>query len=74
MLALTHLSSRYFGPDVAREARAIFAPTEVPRDFDIIDVRFEERGGPHLIKGGALQQREGETPAREPVSTGKEVV
>jgi ribonuclease Z len=57
MLALTHLSTRYFGPDAAREARAVFPETVVPRDFDIIDVRFQERGGPHLIKGGALQRR-----------------
>jgi len=56
LLALTHLSSRYFGPELAREARAIFPRTEVPRDFDIIDVRFRERGGPELIKGGALRE------------------
>jgi ribonuclease Z len=54
MLALTHLSPRYFGREAAREARAIFPDTVVPRDFDIIDARFQERGGPHLIKGGAL--------------------
>jgi ribonuclease Z len=54
MLALTHLSNRYFGPEIAREARAVFADTVVPRDFDIIDVRFAERGGPRLVKGGAL--------------------
>ena len=57
LLALTHLSSRYFGPEVAREARAVFAHTVVPRDFDIIDVRFQERGGPLLVKGGALHRR-----------------
>jgi ribonuclease Z len=57
MLALTHLSTRYFGPDAAREARAVFPETVVPRDFDIIDVRFQERGGPRLIKGGALRHR-----------------
>ncbi len=57
LLALTHLSTRYFGPDAAREARAVFPATVVPRDFDIIDVRFQERGGPRLIKGGALPQR-----------------
>ncbi|MGE5274429.1 MAG: ribonuclease Z [Verrucomicrobiota bacterium] len=57
MLALTHLSPRYFGREAAREARAVFIDTAVPKDFDIIDVRFEERGGPHLIKGGALPGR-----------------
>lgn len=54
MLALTHLSNRYFGPEIVREARAVFPETVVPRDFDIIDVRFAERGGPRLVKGGAL--------------------
>ena len=54
LLALTHLSNRYFGPEIVREARAVFPETVVPKDFDIIDVRFPERGGPQLVKGGAL--------------------
>jgi ribonuclease Z len=58
MLALTHLSNRYFGPEIAREARAVFPETVVPRDFDIIDVRFPERGGPRLVKGGAAGRHE----------------
>jgi ribonuclease Z len=57
LLALTHLSNRYFGPEIAREARAVFPQTVVPRDFDMIDVRFDERGGPALVKGGALHRR-----------------
>ena len=60
MLVLVHLSNRYFGPDLAREARAVFPDTVVPRDFDIIDVRFPERGGPRLVKGGALEVADGE--------------
>jgi ribonuclease Z len=56
MLALTHLSTRYFGSEAAREARAVFPETVVPKDFDIIEMRFLERGGPQLIKGGALQR------------------
>jgi ribonuclease Z len=68
LLALTHLSNRYFGNEVAREARTIFPDTIVPKDFDTIDVRFQERGGPLLVKGGALQQR----PERETVPTGEE--
>jgi ribonuclease Z len=55
MLAVTHLSSRYFGPEIAREAREIFPETVVPRDFDIIEIPFPERGGPSLVKRGALQ-------------------
>ena len=53
MLALTHISARYFGPEVAREAREVFPNTVVPRDFDVIELPFEERGEPVLIKGGA---------------------
>jgi ribonuclease Z len=53
LLALTHLSNRYFGPEIVREARAVFPDTVVPRDFDIIDVPFPERGAPRLLKGGA---------------------
>jgi ribonuclease Z len=64
-LALTHLSNRYFGPELAREAREVFPDTVVPKDFDIIDVPFRERGSPRLVKGGALHPRE-EQPTPEP--------
>jgi ribonuclease Z len=50
LLALTHLSTRYFARDVRDEARAVFANTVVPRDFDAIEVPFPERGEPHLVK------------------------
>ena len=60
LLALTHVSPRYFGREVAAEAREVFPDTVVPRDFDIIDVRFEERGGAELVKGGAVPVREEE--------------
>jgi ribonuclease Z len=53
VLALTHLSPRYFGPELAREAREVFPATIVPRDFDIVEVPFPERGEPQLVKGGA---------------------
>jgi ribonuclease Z len=56
LLALTHLSARYFGPEVLREAREFFPETVVPRDFDVIEIPFAERGVPSLVKGGALQQ------------------
>ena len=51
LLVLTHLSPRYFGPDVRDEARAIFPDTVVPRDFDVVEVPFPERGPPRLLKG-----------------------
>jgi ribonuclease Z len=72
MLCLTHLSSRYFGPEVAREARTIFPETFVPRDFDIIDLRFQERGGPQLVKGGALHRRRESAPVEEAIPIGEE--
>jgi ribonuclease Z len=53
LLALTHVSTRYFGSELAGEAREVFAETVVPRDFDVIDVPFPERGAPRLVKSGA---------------------
>jgi ribonuclease Z len=53
LLALTHVSTRYFGPELAEEARGIFQETVVPRDFDVIEVPFPERGTPALVKAGA---------------------
>ena len=58
LLALTHLSNRYFGAEIAREARAIFPETVVPRDFDLVEVPFPERGSPQLVKGGAAHRRD----------------
>jgi ribonuclease Z len=67
MLALTHVSTRYFGPEVLREAHGLFAATAVPRDFDIIELPFQERGEPRLIKGGALPVAGSETGAEPAV-------
>ena len=50
LLALTHLSTRYFPRDVREEARSVFPNTVVPRDFDAIAVPFPERGEPALVK------------------------
>ena len=66
LLALTHLSNRYFGPEVAREARTIFPDTVVPKDFDVIDVPFPERGSPQLVRGGVALGRGQPEPAPEP--------
>ena len=59
LLALTHFSPRYFGPELLEEARAVFAATVAPRDFDVIEVPFAERGEPHLVRKGARPPREG---------------
>jgi ribonuclease Z len=66
LLALTHLSNRYFGPEIAREARAIFPETVVPRDFDVVEIPFPERGPPQLVKGGAAHRREAEPVSSTP--------
>ena len=48
LLALTHLSTRYAGGEIRDEARATFERTEVPRDFDLVEVPFPEKGEPEL--------------------------
>jgi ribonuclease Z len=50
MLALVHLSTRYFSRDVRDEARAAFDNTVVPRDFDAIELPFPERGEPRVVR------------------------
>jgi ribonuclease Z len=57
MLALTHVTPRYFGPELLRDAREVFPQTVCPRDLDVIEVPFEERGEPTLVKGGAVPER-----------------
>jgi ribonuclease Z len=57
MLALTHVSTRYFGHQVVEEARELFPATVVPRDFDLVDVPFPERGSPELVRDGARSGR-----------------
>ena len=64
LLALTHVSPRYLGSELVREAGAAFPATVLPRDFDVIEVPFRERGEPSLVKGGARAERpREETPA-----------
>jgi ribonuclease Z len=63
LLALTHVSPRYFGHELAREAREVFSATVVPKDFDVIEVPFAERGSPELIRRGARPKKVAETPA-----------
>lgn len=57
MLALTHLSARYPPSEIAAEARPLFEPTVVPRDFDLLVVPLPERGGPELVTRGARRGR-----------------
>ena len=57
LLALTHVSTRYFGHQVVEEARELFPATVVPRDFDVIEIPFPERGSPELVRAGARASR-----------------
>ena len=57
LLALTHLSARYAGSEVADEAAKVFPATVVPRDFDLIDVPLPERGPPELVERGDRRPR-----------------
>lgn len=50
LLALTHLSTRFFPREIRDEAREVFEDTVVPRDFDAIEVPFPERGAPTLVR------------------------
>ncbi|MDP9399706.1 MAG: ribonuclease Z [Actinomycetota bacterium] len=53
LLALTHLSTRYRSGQLRDEARDVFERTEVPRDFDTIEVPLPERGAPELHRWDA---------------------
>ena len=55
LLALTHLSTRYGGREIRDEARAVFPHTEVPRDFDTIEVPLPEKGEPELQRAPAVR-------------------
>src|SRR3954452_6050849 len=62
LLALTHVSTRYFGSELLDEATAVFDRTVLPRDFDVIEVPFRERGEPQLRRKGARPPRGSELP------------
>jgi len=53
LLALVHLSTRYPAGRVRDEARALFADTVLPRDFDEIEIPYPERGRPELVRWDA---------------------
>jgi ribonuclease Z len=50
MLALNHVSTRHPLRVLRDEARAVFGPTVIPRDFDTIEIPFAERGEPSLVR------------------------
>jgi ribonuclease Z len=55
MLALVHISSRYHVGAVLDEAHEVFEPTIAPRDFDVVEIPFPERGEPTLVPNGARE-------------------
>jgi ribonuclease Z len=56
MLALVHISSRYHVGKALEEAREVFPETFAPRDFDVVEIPFPERGEPTLIPKGAKKK------------------
>src|SRR3954453_5666710 len=68
LLALTHVSPRYFGPELVREAQEVFEATVLPRDFAVIEVPFPGRGEPERIRRGARPPRGSAEPSELPAS------
>jgi ribonuclease Z len=56
MLAIVHVSTRYNVSAVLEEARETFPNSFAPRDFDLVEIPFPERGEPKLIPGGARER------------------
>jgi ribonuclease Z len=56
LLALVHISSRYHVGKVIEEAKEVFEPVVAPKDFDVIELPFPERGEPKLIPNGAADR------------------
>jgi ribonuclease Z len=64
LLALVHVSSRYNVSDVLAEAEAAHPNCFAPRDFDLVEIPFPERGEPRVIANGARERPE---PTAEPI-------
>ncbi len=58
MLALVHISSRYHVGKVLEEAQDVYEPTVAPKDFDLIEIPFPEKGYPELVPNGAVNRGE----------------
>src|SRR5215467_4677793 len=65
MLALVHISSRYHVGTVLEEAEEVFEHCVAPKDFDLIEIPFPERGDPELILNGARERAQSETEIAE---------
>ncbi len=58
LLGLVHISSRYDVRAVLAEAREAYPDAIAPRDFDLVEIPFPERGKPRLIENGARERPE----------------
>ena len=59
LLVLIRYNERYLAPvPVLEEARETFPNTIAPRDFDLVEIPFPERGEPKLVPEGAKQRPE----------------
>jgi ribonuclease Z len=56
MLALVHISSRYHVGKVLEEAQEVYESTIAPKDFDLIEIPFPEKGEPVLVPSGARER------------------
>ena len=65
LLALVHVSSRYHVRAVLEEARAEFERAFAPRDFDLVEIPFPERGRASVIENGARERGSDETAVAE---------
>jgi ribonuclease Z len=66
MLALVHISSRYHVGQVLEEAQDVYEPTVAPKDFDVIEIPFAEKGYPELIPNRARDRGGSGTASTEP--------
>jgi ribonuclease Z len=66
LLALVHVSTRHPLGLLRDEARAVFADTVVPRDFDAIEIPYPERGAPRLVRWDAEAAAAAEAEAAAP--------
>jgi ribonuclease Z len=56
LLALVHISSRYHVGKALEEAQDVYEPTVAPKDFDVIEIPFAEKGYPDLQPNGARER------------------
>jgi ribonuclease Z len=66
LLALVHISSRYHVGKVLEEAKEVFEPSVAPKDFDLIEIPFPERGEPQLVQNGAREKDEAGSVSQAP--------